>query len=81
MPAPLRPLRASEIGEYVFCHRAWWLRHIQGYESSNARQLEQGAAAHARHGRLVGLSQILRALALLLLLAACLLAAATLFPS
>jgi hypothetical protein len=80
MPAPRSTLRASEIGEYVFCHRAWWLRHVQGYESSNTSQLAYGTAAHARHGRLLGLSQLLRALAALLLLAAVLLALASLLP-
>jgi CRISPR/Cas system-associated exonuclease Cas4 (RecB family) len=80
MAASRRALRASEVGEYVFCHRAWWLRHIKGYESSNTRQLEQGTAAHARHGRLVSLSGVLRALALLLFAAAALLALAALFP-
>jgi CRISPR/Cas system-associated exonuclease Cas4 (RecB family) len=62
-----RPIRASELGEYVFCHRAWWLRHVAGYESANTRQLEWGAGAHEQHGRLVGLGAALRGLALLLL--------------
>ena len=66
----MRVIRASEIGEYVFCHRAWWLRHVQGYESANVRQMAEGTAAHARHGRLVSAGGILRALALLLALAA-----------
>ena len=70
-----RAVRASEIGEYVFCHRAWWLRQVQGYASANTRQLEAGTATHARHGRLVGLSRALSALAVLLLVAALLAAA------
>ena len=73
-------VRASEIGEYVFCHRAWWLHQVQGHTSANARQLEAGTATHARHGRLVGLSAGLRALAVLLVLAAVLLAVASLWP-
>ena len=68
-------IRASEIGEYVFCHRAWWLRQVQGYASANTRQLEAGTATHARHGRLVGLSRALTVLAGLLVLAAILAAA------
>ncbi len=70
-------MRASEIGEYVFCHRAWWLHQVQGHASANTRELEAGTATHARHGWLVGLSAGLRALALLLLLAAALLAMAS----
>src|SRR6185436_13791212 len=72
-------LRASEIGEYVYCHRAWWLHQVQGHASANVRQLEAGTATHARHGRLVGVSRGLNTLALLLLLAAIVLAVVTLW--
>jgi len=65
-----RAIRASEIGEYVFCHRAWWLRHVEGFESANTRQMELGTAAHERHGWLVNLGTMLRALALLLVVLA-----------
>jgi CRISPR/Cas system-associated exonuclease Cas4 (RecB family) len=65
-----RAIRASEIGEYVFCHRAWWLRHMEGHESANTRQMELGTAAHEQHGRLVGLGAALRGLALLLVVLA-----------
>jgi hypothetical protein len=61
------PIRASEIGEYVFCHRAWWLRRARGLKSSNMTQMAEGTAAHARHGQHVGLAAGLRALALILL--------------
>jgi hypothetical protein len=66
----MRVIRASEIGEYVFCHRAWWLHQVQGETSANTRELVEGTARHARHGRRVGLAGALRALAVLLLLAA-----------
>jgi hypothetical protein len=46
-------LRASEIGEYVFCHRAWWLHRVQGLESANRAQMDAGAARHIQHGRAV----------------------------
>jgi hypothetical protein len=66
----MRIIRASEIGEYVFCHRAWWLHQIQGHTSANVREMAAGAARHTRHGRLVSAAAALRALAVLLLLAA-----------
>lgn len=44
-------LRASEIGEYVFCHRAWWLRRVRGLESAHRAQLDAGIARHLQHGR------------------------------
>ena len=65
----MRIIRASEIGEYVFCHRAWWLHQVQGETSANTRALADGTARHARHGRQVSLAAALRVLAVLLLLA------------
>jgi len=66
----MRVIRASEIGEYVFCHRAWWLHQVQGETSANTREMAAGTARHGRHGRQVSLAAALRALAVLLLLAA-----------
>jgi hypothetical protein len=75
----MRPIRASEVGEYVFCHRAWWLRHTRGLTSANVRALEAGTAAHAGHGRRVALALTLRALAVALLVVALVLLAASLW--
>jgi hypothetical protein len=76
----MRVIRASEIGEYVYCHRAWWLHHIQGLASANVREMAAGTAAHAGHGRLVGLAAALRTLALLLVVGAIVALVASLFP-
>ena len=46
-------IRASEIGDYVYCRRAWWLRRVRGARSVNTAQLEAGTRHHAQHGRLV----------------------------
>ena len=62
----MRPLRASEIGEYLYCRRAWWLHQVQGLVSANQPQLAAGTETHAGHGRLVGAADTLRLLALLL---------------
>ena len=65
----LRIIRASEIGEYSYCSRAWWLRHVirlpipEG--SGTEGRMAAGTRAHARHGRAVGLSGALRTLGVL----------------
>ena len=46
-------IRASEIGQYDFCARAWWLGSIEGVQPSNVRELQAGTAAHEEHGRQV----------------------------
>jgi hypothetical protein len=48
-----RIIRASEIGQYDFCAKAWWLGSIEGVQPSNIRQLQAGTAAHEEHGRQV----------------------------
>jgi hypothetical protein len=77
----MRVIRASEVGEYVFCHRAWWLRHTRGLESANVRALAEGTAAHAGHGRRVALSAALRGLAVLVFVAALAALALALLPA
>jgi CRISPR/Cas system-associated exonuclease Cas4 (RecB family) len=44
-------IKASEIGEYVYCAHAWWLRRVAGWEPDNAERLEHGRALHQRHGQ------------------------------
>jgi CRISPR/Cas system-associated exonuclease Cas4 (RecB family) len=60
-------IRASEIGEYVYCARAWWLRRVVGEEPAGAERRERGVQQHARHGQAVVLSSWLLGLAGLLL--------------
>ena len=56
-------IRASEIGSYLYCHRAWWYQR-RGVRSANVRELARGAAAHEAHGRGVRSLGWQRALAL-----------------
>lgn len=63
MTAP-RYRRASELGAYRYCRRAWWLEHVHGLPSSNAAARRGGVAAHARLGRRVHRAIRLRRLAL-----------------
>jgi len=46
-------ISASEIGQYVYCPRAWWLARVEGRSSENIEQLTYGQNAHHRHGRAV----------------------------
>jgi hypothetical protein len=48
-----RVIRASEIGQYDFCAKAWWLGSIDGVQPSNIRELQAGTTAHEQHGRQV----------------------------
>ncbi len=68
-------IRASEVGQYAFCARAWWLARVKGRRSTNLAALERGTARHRAHGRAVQSYHLLRwaALALFLLAAAFLL--------
>lgn len=42
---------ASELGEFAYCHTAWWLSRVQGLRSTNLQALERGRALHETHGR------------------------------
>ncbi len=47
-------IRASEIGAYVYCRRAWWLKRAAGFEPAGKEEVfARGIAGHAGHGRLV----------------------------
>ncbi len=49
-------IRASEIGEYTYCARAWWLGRVQGVERADDAPLIAGTGRHRRHGRAVNLA-------------------------
>jgi hypothetical protein len=72
-------IRASEIGTYVFCQRAWWYQR-QGVDRESAAVVESGLAWHRRHGRRVLTAGILRLVGWAFLLAAAVAAAAYLAP-
>jgi CRISPR/Cas system-associated exonuclease Cas4 (RecB family) len=52
-------IRASEVGDYVYCARSWWLRRVAGEEPEGRERRELGTAMHEAHGcgvRLSGLA-------------------------
>jgi CRISPR/Cas system-associated exonuclease Cas4 (RecB family) len=65
----MRTIRASEVGAYLYCARAWWYRQ-QGIESANQAEMMSGTELHRQHGRTVIASGLTRVLAIILLLLA-----------
>lgn len=66
-------IRASEVGEYVFCARAWWLHRVQGVEPDGQERRAVGTARHRAHGRTLALSRGALTMGLVLLAAGLLL--------
>jgi hypothetical protein len=50
---PRNTIRASEIGQFVYCRHAWYLGSVLQRPSANLAELDAGAQAHRRHGRRV----------------------------
>jgi hypothetical protein len=69
----MRTLRASEIGAYLFCRRAWWYQK-NGQPSQNLGEMAAGSELHYRHGRAVLGVGCLRVAAYALMLLALILA-------
>ena len=59
-------IRSSDIGNYLYCRRAWWYKK-QGFESDNQAELASGTEIHRQHGRQVLASNLNRTLGLILL--------------
>ena len=65
----MRTIRASEIGSFLYCQRAWWFQQ-QGIESMNQAEMSAGGEFHQRHAVRVLSSRLLRLAGWALLLAA-----------
>lgn len=73
----MKTIRASEIGTYLYCQRAWWYQR-QGIQADNQAELADGIELHQRHERTVITSGCIQILAYLILLAAIALATVSL---
>jgi CRISPR/Cas system-associated exonuclease Cas4 (RecB family) len=62
-----RVIKASEIAEYVYCSRAWWLRVEVGYTPLNQDALSDGTTYHRHHGSNIARAETGRRIALGLL--------------
>lgn len=71
-------IRASELSQYAYCARAWWLGRVMGYRSANVEAMQAGTTRHRAHGRTVEGAYRLRRLALTLLVVAAVALAAAL---
>lgn len=71
-------VRASDIGLWAYCHRAWWLAQVKGAPHQNPQVLSRGAEAHAAHGTRALRAQQMQRIGLWLLLIAVLALAAAL---
>ncbi len=58
----MRTIRASEIGSYLYCQRAWWYQKT-GVPSDNQAEMAAGSELHFRHGRKALQMSCLRAIA------------------
>ncbi len=74
----LDTISASEVGQWVYCHQAWYLARL-GAEHRNQQALIRGVRHHERHGRQVAAAETFRRIALLLMLLASWLLALALF--
>jgi CRISPR/Cas system-associated exonuclease Cas4 (RecB family) len=66
-----RFVSASELAEYAYCRRAWWLRAVRGAKSpEQGARFDEGRAAHERHALGILAARALAITALALLIAA-----------
>lgn len=50
-------VRASDLGLWSYCHRAWWLARIQGVAHRKPALFAQGTKHHEAHGQLAARAQ------------------------
>lgn len=46
-------VRASDIGAWAYCRRAWYLANVRGVAHARPDVLQRGTEAHTHHGQQV----------------------------
>jgi CRISPR/Cas system-associated exonuclease Cas4 (RecB family) len=64
-----RTVRASEIGSFIYCQRAWWYQR-QGFEPMNRTELAAGSEFHSAHAGKARSVILMRVIAWVLVFAA-----------
>ena len=64
-----RTIRASEIGSFIYCQRAWWYQR-QGFEPINRNELAAGSEFHNSYASKARSVILMHAIAWILVLAA-----------
>jgi hypothetical protein len=67
-------VRASDIGLWAQCHRAWWLAKVKNAPHRNPALLAAGVTEHAAHGAQVQRAAVLRRWGIVLVAVALILA-------
>ncbi len=51
METPPKPtlIRASELGQYSFCRRVWWLETVKKMRPDNQTRINYGRKVHTHH--------------------------------
>jgi hypothetical protein len=57
---PLPVIKASELAEFDFCQRAWWMQHVQGVVAEPSQSLLRGQKHHTTHYRQLQIANYLR---------------------
>jgi hypothetical protein len=68
-------VRASDIGAWAYCRRAWYLAHVRGVAHARPEVLQRGTEAHSQHGQQVRHAGIMQRIGLWLIIAGVLLIA------